>query len=290
LGGNADHRPLMEGLLSRIKDLGAILAGAGTALYALGFLVARAHSRALVGTHPEFSLIDQAYVFAGIQFAAITAIALLVTAPLVIALGRIARWIASYLPESFRQTFRVICVLLLVCCTLGLLLTASAADGVFTCGTSSKPGFGFVRGAVLGHNDFGVLAVILGTGVTALTGMWLWENHALAGPTRLLPLVLVVTVALQAFLLPLQVGAYFFNPGIQMLAHAPNGTNDLTLPLWIVDRGSDRTVLLSRAGDGAIALVTVKNDTLDGIARTSSVISDILGSRELPCPAASLPP
>ena len=277
----------MTELLGRIKDLGGILAGASAALYAFGFLVARARSRALVGAHPEFALIDQAYVFAGIQFAVITVIALLVTAPLVIALHRSARWIAPHLPESLRQIFRLICVLLLVSCTLGLLVAASAADGVFACGASSKPQFGFVRGAVLGQNDFGVLAVVLGTDVTALTGLWLWENRASAGPTRLLPLVLVVTIALQGFLLPLQIGAYFFDPGTQALAHVPSGVRDLSLPLWIVDRGPEKTVLLSGAGDAGFSLVTVKNDALDGIARTGSALSDILGYREIRCPAAS---
>lgn len=277
----------MTELLGRIKDLGGILAGASATLYAFGFLVARARARALVGAHPEFALIDQAYVFAGVQFAVITVIALLVTAPLVIALHRAARWIASHLPDGIRPVFRLACILLLVCCTLGLLVAASAADGVFACGASSKPQFGFVRSAVLGQNDFGVLAVVLGSDVTALTGLWLWETRASAGPTRLLPLVLVVTIALQGFLLPLQIGAYFFDPGTQKLARVPNGISDLSLPLWIVDRGPEKTVLLSGAGDAGFSLVTVKNDALDGIARTGGVIGDILRYREIRCPANS---
>ncbi|MBV8457519.1 MAG: hypothetical protein JO122_12985, partial [Acetobacteraceae bacterium] len=78
-------------LVGRLKDLSGIFAGAGAVLYALGFLMVRARSRALVGTHPEFSLIDQAYVFAGIQAVVITTIAFLITAPIVIGLYRAAR-------------------------------------------------------------------------------------------------------------------------------------------------------------------------------------------------------
>lgn len=279
----------MGELITRIKDLSGTFAAASAVLYAIGFLVVRSRSRSLVGTHPEFPLIDQAYVFAGIQFAMISMIALLVAAPIVVALYRGARCLPSLLPARVIGVLRGAAALTLAILTLGLLFAVLTCDGIFACGMSAQPRLGFVRDAVLGRNSFGVFAVVLGTGLTALSVAWLWEHRVSASPVRLLTLVLVITVALQSVLLPLQVGAFFHNLGTQELAHAPNGLSDLAPPLWIVDRGADRTVLLALGSDRRFAIVTVKNEALDGIATTGRLFDDILKHGDLACSAASKP-
>ncbi|TMJ42296.1 MAG: hypothetical protein E6G90_19215 [Alphaproteobacteria bacterium] len=79
------------------KNAGVILTAASGAAYACGYLVLRARARAL-GTDPGFTLIDQAYVFAGFRFVLILLFALLVTAPLLLLLRIVGRLAGSLEP------------------------------------------------------------------------------------------------------------------------------------------------------------------------------------------------
>src|SRR5215470_17390350 len=79
LGGNAGERSLMAGLASDLvenaKNVGIVLTSASAASYASGYLALRSRAHAL-GTDPGFTLLDQAYVFAGFRFTLSTLVAL----------------------------------------------------------------------------------------------------------------------------------------------------------------------------------------------------------------------
>ena len=78
------------------KNAGVILTALSGFAYSCGYLVVRARARAL-GTDPGFSLIDQAYVFAGFRFVLAVLFALLVMAlPLLLLyeIGRLATRLA----------------------------------------------------------------------------------------------------------------------------------------------------------------------------------------------------
>ena len=76
-------------LVDNAKNVGILLTSASAVSYAGGYLALRSRAHAL-GTDPEFTLLNEAYVFAGFRFALITLVALLVVSPLVILLKAIA--------------------------------------------------------------------------------------------------------------------------------------------------------------------------------------------------------
>ena len=74
---------LASDLVENAKNVGIVLTSASAASYAAGYLALRSRAHAL-GTDPGFTLLDQAYVFAGFRFALITLVALLAISPLLI--------------------------------------------------------------------------------------------------------------------------------------------------------------------------------------------------------------
>jgi hypothetical protein len=276
----------MGDLLTRAKDLSGVFAGASAVLYVFGYLVVRSRSRAL-GTDPDFAVIDQAYVFAGARLLIITLVAFLLVAPIVVGLHHAARRIVPVLPVALRRIFQILAALTLGILSLTQLSYVLGSDGLLACsGPAARPNE-FFRTAVLGQSYYGLGFVVLGTGAAALSIAWLWEHRRSAGATGLLSLLLVTVVALQVLLLPLQVGAYYPDLKIRELAHAPSGLTGVAAPLWLIDRGSDRVVLLTRNADNRFALVNIKIETLDGIATTGRQLDEILQHGELACSAAS---
>ncbi len=100
-------------------------------------------------------------------------------------------------------------------------------------------------------------------------------------------MIMAIVFVLQVLLLPLQVGAYYPDLKAQELAQAPASLNGVSPPLWSVDRGSDRVVLLIRNRDNRFALVKVKTEAVDGIATTVRRLDEILQHGEPACSAAS---
>ena len=79
----------MEHPVELAKNIGAVLGTASVVGYACGYLALHARAFAL-GTDPAFKLVDQVYVFAGARFLIATLIAVLVLAPVMLAV----RWAA----------------------------------------------------------------------------------------------------------------------------------------------------------------------------------------------------
>jgi hypothetical protein len=276
----------MEPLLKRAKEICGLFAGASAVLYIFGYLVVRSRSHAL-GTDPDLALIEETYVFAGARFAIITTVALLLTAPFMAGLYYAARRIIPALPAAAQWTVQFLAALALGLLVLRQLFFVLRPDGILACGDPTALQNRYLRAVLLENSFRGFGLVLLGTGAAALSAAWLWQNRRAARRPGLPLLIMAVVLVLQVLLLPLQVGAYYPDLKTQELAQAPASLTGVSPPLWIIDRGSDRVVLLIRNRDNRFALVKVKSEAVDGIATISKQLDEILQHGEPACSVAS---
>ena len=242
------------------KNAGVILTAASGAAYACGYLVLRARARAL-GTDPGFALIDQAYVFAGFRFVLILLFALLVTAPVLLLLRVVGR-LADSLEPGTLLALEISAALVAGAATIWAYIVTIGINGLLL-----APSSGWPADAVLDRNHYGLLMVLATTALGAAVVLWIYAHFARAGGLDPLGAVLLLIGALLLVLLPLQHGVFYADRNARRLERVPDGVPELTLPIWLVDRGtSDRVVLYSRTKDGQAGLVTLKADKLDGIA------------------------
>ena len=111
----------------------------------------------------------------------------------------------------------------------------------------------------------------------AVTVLWVSDRYAHIGLRDPLTMVLVVTAALQLVLLPMQYGIFFADKTVRVLERPPEGVGDVLPPVWLLDRGADRASLLARLPRGALSVITVKSEKLDGIAVTgTTTIAEIV--------------
>ena len=82
-------------IVTPAKNLGALLGTASVLGYISGYLALRARAHAL-GLDPAFTLVDEAYVFAGFRFLFATLIVLLLAAPVIL----LVRWGALRLAKD----------------------------------------------------------------------------------------------------------------------------------------------------------------------------------------------
>ncbi len=249
------------GIADAAKNLGVVVTTASGAAYACGYLVVRARARAL-GTDPGFTLVDQAYVFAGFRFVLVLLLALLLVAPFVFAVRALARLARQWLSAGL---LRVLAIMIATLAGIATVLAYTATIGVN--GALLAPAADWATDAVLERNEYG-LAIVLGT--TALTACvlpWAISRLTRAGVQNPFGLFLLAIALPLAILLPVQHGVFQADRSARLLDKAPEG---LTGPVWLVDRGAgDRIVLYGRSASGRPMLVTLKAEKLDGIGIVS---------------------
>ena len=249
----------MEQPVEIAKNIGAVLGTASVVGYACGYLALHARAFAL-GTDPAFKLVDQVYVFAGARFLIATLIAVLVLAPVMLAVRWAAIGASRLLPDSLAAPIQWIALILVAVMTL-LSLGILKANGILL-SEGDLPTSG-LEGAVLGSATglrFGlILASVLLAGLSAL---WLYAH---AKPPGSFAWVLAVVVALQAFMLPVYHGALFADRRVRVLSEVPGVVQGLTTPVAIVDRTAEQATLLGQSGVGRRGLATVALKDLDGI-------------------------
>jgi hypothetical protein len=237
-------------------------------------LRSRAHA---LGTDHGFTLVDQAYVFAGFRFALLTLVALLVISPLLILLKLVtARVVRVTAPKRLAILDRLAAIALAI-------LTLASFQTLFVEGAllDDRPGRYtllsrmFFAGA-LGDTRVGAVVVLMATGTTAITILWLRSRSAQTSGGDSLTIVLAVIAALQLVLLQIKYGIFFANKTARVLERPPEGVIGVSPPVWLLDRGADRASLVARGQDGRLSLFTVKIESLDGIAVTGTAeISEI---------------
>ena len=274
---------LASDLVENAKNVGVVLTSASAASYAAGYLALRSRAHAL-GTDPGFTLLDQAYVFAGFRFALITLVALLAISPLLILGKAIVGAAARFVKPRGLEVLSVLIAVVLAVLTLasfrplfveGVLL----ADPVAQDGAVQRA---LVSG-VLGRGVVGVFVVLAATAAAAITVLWISDRYARTGARDPLTMVLLVIAALQLVLLPVQYGIFFADRTARVLARAPEGVGGVLPPVWLVDRGADRAALLARLPGGSLSLITIKAETLDGIAVVGTrTIAEIVEGKGAP--------
>ena len=244
------------------KNAGVILAALSGFAYACGYLVVRARARAL-GTDPGFSLIDQAYVFAGFRFVLAVLFALLIMAwPLLVLreIGRVATRLAPPLLVALET---------LVATAAGAATVWAYSITFAVAGVLLIPTKGWLQEAALGRNKQGIWMTLAATGLAAAVLLWFDAHVNRANGFDSIGVALLLISTLLLVLLPVQHGVFYADRRAQQLERVPAEVTDLVAPVWLIDRGAaERVVLYGHAADGQPRLVTVKAELVDGIAVT----------------------
>jgi hypothetical protein len=274
---------LVSNLVENAKSVGIVLTSASAVSYASGYLALRSRAHAL-GTDPGFTLLDQAYVFAGFRFAVITLVALLVISPLLILVKIIAATLARVTMPKHLEIFAWLGAVAVAILTLAGFSTLFIEGALLEDGPAHYTGLkGFFVTGVLGSNNAGVVVVLIATATTAVTLLWLRGRFGQTRSGDSLTLVLVVIAALQLVLLPMQYGIFFADRTARVLERPPDGLVDIAPTAWLLDRGPDRATLLARHPDRHFVLITVKTEKLDGLAVTGTrSIAEIVSGGDAP--------
>jgi hypothetical protein len=254
-------------LVRTVRDAGVVLTTSAALAYASGYLVLRSRAHAL-GTDPGFTLIDQAYVFAGFRFALQTLMALLVTAPALLLSYALGHWLARRVKGRAQRALETLLVLVLAFATLASYFSTLNLDAVLIGAQSMSTA---LQRAVLGEGSLGVLLCLASTYVAALTIMWARGRYVALGRISPFASLLILLSALQLILLPVQDGVFFADRTARLLGRVPPGVVDISPPAWLLDRAADRASLIARGPGGRFSLITVKVDALDGIPITAVV-------------------
>lgn len=272
--------PSLSEIADTLKNTALVLTTASGVGYACGYLVMRARAYAL-GTDPGFSLVDQAYVWAGIRLAMMLLFAVLLAAIPLLLLREVWHLLLDIGPRPTAIIERGMAV---VVGGAIILLAASlfSATNVIFAGPRALLGAPMAS-AVLGRNALGTMLFVCSTALAGVIVLWVRSHLARSGGVDALTMLLVVMGLLLSVLLPIQHGFFFADRKVRQIDRLPEGVTGLQVPIWIVDRGAgDRVVLFGRDQAGTSRLVTLKADKIDGIAVTAVAdLGDVLTGR--PC-------
>lgn len=261
-------------LLHTAQTIGVVLTSASALAYASGYFVLRARAHAL-GTDPGFTLVDQAYVFAGFRFAVNALIALLVIAPVLVLSRAIGRRVSRIGSRALRFALESFATLVLTALTFASFLTLEVS-GILV---RDRPLSSALDRAILGEGRLGVLVFLGATYAAAVSVLWTRARYLAVGPADTPTRILALIATLQLILLPWQHGVFFADRTARRLARVPAGVTDVSPPVWLLDRGADRASLIARSTAGKLTLITVKVDALDGIPVTRvAPITEVVGT------------
>ena len=207
------------------KNLATILGTASVLGYITGYLTTRARAAAL-GTDPVFALVDEAYVFAGFRFLFVTILMLLLAAPIIL----LARWAALSLRVNWSAAPGIVdwvSIGLLALAVVWILTRTVSVSGVLL---TPPADYTVWDQAALGGATGRRLGLTLATlTLFSLTVLWLqarWQG-------ALVPFdwLLMMLLAIQSFLLPIQHGTYFADRNVRVLNSIPEAASSLTLPI-----------------------------------------------------------
>jgi hypothetical protein len=273
----------LSDVVESAKNVGVVLTSASAVAYASGYLALRSRAHAL-GADPGFTLVDQAYVFAGFRFGLIMLVALLVVWPLLVLVAASAKWAASMMKPGPRRFFELLGVVALAVLTLAGFRTLFLEGALLADDPARRTALErMLYAGVLGAGRVGVVVVLASTATAAMTLLWTRGRYAQTGADNSLTMALGVIAALQIALLPVQYGVFFADRTVRVLQRSPADGAGGSSIAWLLDRGADRASLLERRPQGGFAIVTVRVEDLDGMAVTGTTsLADIVKSGEVP--------
>ncbi|MCZ6642479.1 MAG: hypothetical protein O7F71_12950 [Gammaproteobacteria bacterium] len=249
-------------IVTYAKNLATLLGTASALAYVSGYLAMRARANAF-GTDPTFTLVDEAYIFAGIRFLFVTLVILLVSAPVILAIRGTVGWIARQVPEAMPY-LEWILLLLLAIGTIAMLRVITIT-GVLLHQPLFGPDASAWHTAVIGGETYlGLISTFSIVILAALTGLWL--NTRIANIDGSFAWILGVVFALQLFMLPIYHGMFYADRKVRVLSEVPDSVSRIVAPVGIIDRTSDHSTLMGLSLHGKPYLVTVKLDDLNGVA------------------------
>ncbi len=248
-------------IVNYAKNIGSVLATATTVAYISGYLILRARANAL-GTDPGFTLVDEAYVFAGVRFLVVTLVVLILLSPLFLIMHWSVVWVIRHIPAPWMNPIQWFLLVILAVVTLmslkildfsGLLLQqrVTANNSLFV-------------GAIMGNQPaFSLFLTCSSVFMAALSTYWLKTRCAKGFDA--LTWILCVVVAILFFMLPIYHGALFADRKVRLLAEVPDAVKGIYEPIGIVDHSKEQYTLFSCNVNGSPQLTTIKQDDLYGI-------------------------
>ncbi len=249
-------------IVDHAKNLGTILATAATISYISGYLVLRARANAL-GTDPAFTLVDQAYVFAGFRFVFMTLIVVLCLSPVFIIIDFLAPWLHEKLPCNWLKYCRwLLLVFLAAAALISLKIFTISGLLLFKDASHSNPK---LMGAVMGTQpSYGLALTFLMTFLVMVSTYWLYLR--LTEDFDLLTKILCAVVAFLVFMLPIYHGALFADRKVSVLVGVPSVVKNMVEPIGIVDHTKEHKTLFGNDANGNPSLTNVKHEDLYGYA------------------------
>lgn len=242
------------------KNIATVLATGTTLAYVFGYLSLRARSFSL-GTDPGFTLVDEAYVFAGVRLLFLVLIVLLLLSPLIALVRSGVPWLAQMLPPQLVSFSLWLSLFVMALITLLLLFKVVDINGLLLhyqlTGTHT-----LFEEAAMGKR-VGVLFMFLIVFMLVVSALWL--KASVAQNALVLTWVLGLVVAVQLFLLPMFYGVVYADRKVRVLADVPDKIKYMKQPVGIVDRSSEHITLLGVNQNGLRSLVTIKLDDLNGV-------------------------
>ncbi len=247
-------------MIDHVKNLATILGTAATVAYISGYLVLRARANAL-GTDPGFTLVDEAYVFAGFRFVFVTLVVALCLSPVFLGIHFLRQWLGGHLSSfwlSLGQWFLLIVLAMVALASLKIL----AIKGLLLDPGALQPNTKLM-GAVMGtQTAYGVLFTFGLVFVTMVSVYWLKARFS--SPPDPLTWGLYLVLALFVFILPIYHGALFADRKVRVLADVPKAVKNMVEPIGIVDHTKDHKTLFGNDSKGLPSLTIVKHDDLYG--------------------------
>lgn len=248
-------------IINHAKNIGSLLATAASLAYISGYLILRARANAL-GTDPAFTLVDEAYVFAGVRFLIVTLVVVLCLSPVLISVRFGAQWVNAHLPPVWINLIQWILLAVLAIIALmsvkllnvsSLLLQQSVTDHNTN-----------LVGAIMGTQTAYGLFLSFGMVFLATLSAY-WLKVRITSGFDAFTWVLCIVVALLFFMLPIYHGALFADRKVRLLAGVPDVVKGIYEPVGIVDHTKEHYTLFGRDDKGEPCLTTIKQDDLYGI-------------------------
>lgn len=248
-------------IINYAKNIGSVLATATTVAYFSGYLILRARANAL-GTDPAFTLVDEAYVFAGFRFLFVTLVVLLLLSPLLIVTNLGIAWVIRHIPSHWMNLVQWVLLAMLTIVTLMTVKVLNVSDLLLQQSVTNNNTK--LMGAIMGTQPaFGLLLMFFIVFLAALSAYWL--RARITTGFDAFTMVLCVVVAILLFMLPIYHGALFADRKVRLLARVPDAIKGVYEPLGIVDHTKEQYTLFGLDANGSPRLTTIKQEDLYGI-------------------------
>ncbi len=248
-------------IIAHAKNIGTMLAAAASLTYIAGYLALRARANAL-GTDPVFTLVDEAYIFAGFRFFFITLIVVICLTPIMIPIFFSTQWMNSRLSSIWSRIFQWILLVIMAIITL-ISLKILNINSILLQRDLAENNTVLMRAIMGTENEYGLLVTFGMVFLTISAAYWL--KIKIPSGFDSFNCILSVIVTLLFFMLPIYHGALFADRKVRLLGTIPAVAKGISEPAGIVEHTKEHYTLFGLNERGDPSLITIKQDDLNGI-------------------------